>query len=226
MFCDVNSHKCTYDFWSESYEHPVWSPDGNTIFAHKGVTACDNVGCQKFALLHIPLIVIGHAVTFANQPLSPGRRIPLPEGSPCLTYRPTLSPDGSLMAVVHSGCFARSSRGVLVSAPSGANPVEFPGRDCQHMEWREDGQAIYCTEKNNLYLLTLADRKVTGVLGFEKTVTFDQFSFSKDGRWLAAELIENEKTHLHLVDLQATPLGPTADFKQITTIASDRWPAF
>jgi hypothetical protein len=54
----------------------------------------------------------------------------------------------------------------------------------------------------------------------------DRFSFSNDGRWLVAELVENEVAHLFSVDLQATPLGPTADFKQLTDIASDSRPSF
>ena len=185
------------------------------------------MGCQKFNTFHFPLIVVSHVLTFADQPRAPGRRIPLPEGSsPCQTYQPALSPDGSQMATMHSGCFARGSGGVLVAAATGANPVEFPGRDCQHMEWRADGQAIYCAEDNNLLLLTLPDRKASGVLSFAKTVEFNMFSFSNDGRWLVAELVENEFAHFYLVDLQATPLGPGADFKKLTDIPRDRWPSF
>ena len=226
MFCDRNSSKCTFDFWSESYEHPVWSPDGDTIFAHKGVTACDNVGCQKLNAFHSPLVVVNYAFSFANQPLSPGRRIPMPAGSPCSTSRPVLSPDGAKLAVQHSRCFARDSAGVLVAGSDGANPMEFPGRPCVHMQWRADGQAIYCAQDNNLFLLTLADRQVTPVLALGKTVRLDNFSFSTDGRWMVAELIDGTTGHLYLADLQATPLGATADLKQLTTIDIDYRPAF
>jgi hypothetical protein len=171
-------------------------------------------------------LVVNYAFSFANQPLAPGRRVPMPEGSPCSTWRPVLSPDGTKLALQQSRCFARDSSGVLVAGSDGANPVEFPKRSCVHMEWRADGQALYCAQDNNLFLLTLADGQATGVLALGKTVALDNFSFSKDGRWLVAELIDGKTGHLHLVDLQATPLGPSADFKQLTTIDIDYWPAF
>jgi hypothetical protein len=226
MFCDVNSRKCTFDFWTEGYEHPVWSPDGQTIFAHFGVTACDNVGCQKFNAFHFPHIALGKAVTMPNQPMAPARNIPLPQGSPCSTHETIVSPDGSQIVAEHSRCFARDSSGLLVAGSDGSNPVEIPRRECDHMEWRADGKAVYCARNSDLLLITIPDGQTSTVLTLDKTMVFLHFTLSTDGRWMVAEIRQGDRADLYAVDLQATPLGPTASFKPLSMSADDYWPAF
>ena len=226
MFCDINSRKCTYDFWSERYEYPSFSADGQTIYAHLGITACDNVGCNKFANLHFPLIAFGNAVSFTNRPLSAGKRVAKPDVPACSIHQPTLSPDGKRLATLYSRCFGPGSEGVMISDPGGANPVPFPAPDCEHPEWRPDSQAVYCPEGNNLRLLSIPDNKRSGVLGFAKGVSIDRLTISRDSRWVVMHLIEADKSNLFLIDTMASPLGPGVELKPVGVSGNDFWPAF
>jgi hypothetical protein len=142
--------------WSYGYESPDFSPDGKTVFAHRYETGCSNPSClPNLVTPLVPVLaVIGELVAMDNVPEAPpasvaattfGKRLVR-----CSSPRPAQT--AAKLAALYSGCASDYGSGIVISDPDGANPQYISGPYCDLPVWRADGNAVYCTYKNQLLL--------------------------------------------------------------------------
>ena len=228
MLCEPTSDLCTLAGWAWGFEHPSWSPDGQRIFAHLSTTACKNVSCLPSVVLpDVPAVTaISEVVIMNAQAMAPHSAVTRPAELACNTAMPVVSPDGKRLAVDYSSCFGAGSWGVLVSDLDGSNYQRLADHICNQIVWRTDSAAVYCSQGSTLSLLTL-DKKSTPAQNLISQVTLDHFSFSADGRWLAANLKRDNTTDIYIADLTKTPLGdPAFLFQPVSQDAASAWPSF
>ena len=229
-FCEPESDRCTPAGWSWGFEHPGWSPNGQKIFAHLGTTACWQTSCLPSVVLpNVPAVTaISEAVVMDAQPISPYVVITQPPATACNTSAPVVSPDGKRLAVNYTRCFGSSSWGVMVSDLDGGNYQTVGDGDqiCNHIAWRSDSAAVYCSQASTLWLLTL-DKKSTGLTALSSNLKLDHFSISADGRWMAVNLQATNTTDVYVADMSKTPLDqPNFTLDPVTQDGGSAWPTF
>jgi hypothetical protein len=173
------------------------------------------------------LVALGTVFQVADRPAAIPKQVLPATPSSCEAWRPTVSPNGQLLAAWVGSCDSMPA-GVLVTDLAGGSPQLIPAFACHHLQWHPDGSAVLCSHQRQLLSHSIADKKTTVVESLPATHEFRNFTVSKDRRWLVSNLVTDGRADIYVADISMGGLTgtPGTRHNEVTTDGASSAPAF